>query len=380
VGASTTLGQIPIGTLRHDLDGVVAPSQSWMTINQPSAVMHYTFNTPVGAAADQQCGRAVFDDFHVENHGYIDSGSAYGMTFPAECDNGPMTPQEKLLEFMIFDLASCVAPDIPVCNKVTCGQQNIGCGAAGDGCGGVQDCGTCPSGQTCGGGGVPSQCGAPSCVPKTCADAGISCGPAGDGCGNLLQCGTCPTGQTCGGGGVPGKCGSSSSCPAKTCTDQGISCGPAGDGCGLLLDCGTCPAGQTCGGGGTPGVCGTPPCTAKTCAEMGFDCGVAANGCGGQVDCGKCSDIQICGGGGTPNVCGGTQKPLRASGRAACALPRARCGPGGGESARWPPRGALSEIDPQFAQGSTIGSGVSTPSTVPGFVVIPMPIVIALHV
>ena len=45
-------------------------------------LMHYTFNTPVGAAAANQCGRVLFDDFHVENHGYINAQSAYNETFP----------------------------------------------------------------------------------------------------------------------------------------------------------------------------------------------------------------------------------------------------------------------------------------------------------
>src|SRR5438552_160947 len=36
----------------------------------------------------------------------------------------------------------------------------------------------------------------------TCAQAHANCGQIGDGCGNVLQCGTCGTGQTCGGGGV----------------------------------------------------------------------------------------------------------------------------------------------------------------------------------
>ena len=35
IGASTTLGQIPLNTLRHDQDGVVAPTQSWLTIDNP---------------------------------------------------------------------------------------------------------------------------------------------------------------------------------------------------------------------------------------------------------------------------------------------------------------------------------------------------------
>ncbi|MFT3768743.1 MAG: hypothetical protein QM820_25130 [Minicystis sp.] len=296
VGASTTLGQIPVDDLRHDMDGVVSPSQSWMTVSSPAnAVVHYTFNTPVGSPAAAQCGRVLFDDFHVEPSG----GSG---TFPAECTSGVMTPQEKLLEFMIFDLGSCVTPDIPMCTPQTCASLGAQCGPAGDGCGGVLQCGTCQAPLTCGGGGTPSVCGS-SCVPKTCSQLQIQCGPAGDGCGNVIQCGSCPAGQTCGGGGMPGVCGNQP-CTPKTCAQLGVNCGPAGDGCGNLIQCGSCPAGQTCGGGGTPNVCGG--CTPKTCAQLGKNCGPVADGCGGILQCGTCQVPQTCGGGGTPNVCGGS--------------------------------------------------------------------------
>src|SRR5262249_10342841 len=157
-------------------------------------------------------GRVLFDDFHVEDAA---NKQTTGKTFPNECQAGAMTPQEKLLEFMLFDLGSCITPDIPVC------------------------------------------------TPKTCVDLGVPCGPAGDRCGDVLQCGPRPVGQSCGGGGIPGVCGSS--CNPITCAAQNIQCGPAGDGCGNLLDCGTCPMGQTCGGGGMPGVCGNMMCSPKTC-------------------------------------------------------------------------------------------------------------------
>jgi len=314
VGASTTLGQIPIGTLRWDLpaNGIPnPPSQLWMQIQDPNIgdiPMHYTFNTPVTAAPANQCGKVLFDDFHVESvptnmvdqYDYnLDDGS----TFPAECVGGAMTPQEKLLEFMIFDLGSCVAPSTPTCNSTTCTAQHINCGPADDGCGNLLQCGTCPAGETCGGGGTPSVCGAPTCTPTTCNAQKISCGPAGDGCGNALSCGTCPAGETCGGGGAPGVCGAGT-CTPKTCLQEGISCGPAGDGCGNALSCGTCPAGQTCGGGGKPGVCGSS-CTPTTCIALGFNCGPAGDGCGNELSCGTCSTPQTCGGGGTPGVCGG---------------------------------------------------------------------------
>jgi hypothetical protein len=305
VNASTTLGQIPLQVIRHDHDDVIAPSQSWMTINDsvfPGAIVHYTFNTPVGAPSDQQCGRVLFDDFHVEN---VKSSNTTGVIFPAECLAGPMTAQEKLLEFMIFDLGSCVTPDIPTCTPKTCAQLGAQCGPTGDGCGGLIQCGPCPAGQTCGGGGQPSVCGSPTCTPETCAQQNIQCGPAGDGCGNLIQCGACPGGQTCGGGGMPGVCGNQT-CSPKTCAQQSIQCGPAGDGCGNLIQCGSCPTGQTCGGGGQPGVCGSTMCMPKTCAQLGANCGPVGDGCGGIVQCGTCAAPQTCGGGGTASVCGGS--------------------------------------------------------------------------
>jgi hypothetical protein len=61
----------------------------------------------------------------------------------------------------------------------------------------VIQCGTCPAGQTCGGGGTPGVCGAPPCTPRTCVQAGAQCGIVVDGCGHTLDCGSCPVGQGC---------------------------------------------------------------------------------------------------------------------------------------------------------------------------------------
>jgi hypothetical protein len=299
VNASTVLGQIPIQTLRDDVTGVIAPTTSWVSIQNPAIPMHLTFNTPVGAAAANQCGRVLYDDFHVEDA----SADPFFTPFPTECAGGPMTAQEKLLEFMLFDLGSCITPDIPSCTPKTCAQQGLMCGPAGDGCGNVIQCGPCPAGQTCGGGGMASVCGSPSCTPKTCMAQNIQCGPAGDGCGGLIQCGNCPAGQTCGGGGMPGVCGNQT-CTPKTCMQLGIQCGPAGNGCGGLLACGNCPANQTCGGGGMSGICGGG-CTPKTCLQLGANCGPVGDGCGNVIQCGTCAAPQTCGGGGMASVCGG---------------------------------------------------------------------------
>ena len=46
-----------------------------------------------------------------------------------------------------------------------------------------------------------------NCKPLTCQDQGLECGPAGDGCGNTIQdCGQCGPGLRCGGPGAFSKC------------------------------------------------------------------------------------------------------------------------------------------------------------------------------
>lgn len=108
-----TLGQISIGTLRHDTSGVIAPTQTWLTLNSAPDIMQFTFNTPVGAAAAGQYGRVLFNEYHVEP---VSGGS--GLTFPNECGAAPHNPlppgqmsaQEKMLEYALFDLSNFVTP------------------------------------------------------------------------------------------------------------------------------------------------------------------------------------------------------------------------------------------------------------------------------
>jgi hypothetical protein len=273
----------------------------------------YTFPTPVGAAST--CGKVIYSDMHVSTSSAAD-GDTGGLAFPAECTAAPMSPQEKALEYLIWDLAACPpGPTPPSCTPLTCAELGYNCGPAGDGCGGTLDCGTCTGCETCGGStagttGKASVCGGACCQPTTCAAQNIACGPAGDGCGGTLSCGPCPTGETCGGGGTHGQCGAidSGTCTPLTCAAQGFNCGPEGDGCGGQLACGTCPAGETCGGGGKSGVCGMPACTPKTCAELGFNCGPAGDGCGGLLNCGTCAGGGVCGGNGTPGQCSSVAK------------------------------------------------------------------------
>jgi hypothetical protein len=80
--------------------------------------MYFSFDTPVGApagaAGPQFCGRAVFSDLHVTGNPRTKDTPNLpgGKAPPAGCDaNVELSPQEKVLEFMLFDLSSCVISD-----------------------------------------------------------------------------------------------------------------------------------------------------------------------------------------------------------------------------------------------------------------------------
>jgi hypothetical protein len=102
------------------------PSQPWISADSastnPGATMYFSFDTPVKPAplpdggAGPYCGRAVFSDLHVsgdpsEKDTGNSKGKGGGSPPPAGCDNTDLSPQEKALEFMLFDLSSCVIPD-----------------------------------------------------------------------------------------------------------------------------------------------------------------------------------------------------------------------------------------------------------------------------
>ena len=112
VGGSTTPGQILIHGAEHSVDSTNPGAQSWIagtdSTNGKPMVQYFSFNTPVEAAPAQQCGRVVMSDLHVSAGSPSDSGK---QPFPNGCVTSTLTPQEKALEFMLFDLSSCVLPD-----------------------------------------------------------------------------------------------------------------------------------------------------------------------------------------------------------------------------------------------------------------------------
>ena len=120
----------------------------------PFAVEHLTFNTPVNPAGlpdggtAPQCGRVVFSDFHVSTSARVPGVG----TFPGECKVAALTPQEKALVFMMFDLASCIQKDAEV--PKACGNDGQSCA----------DNSTCCTGLTCQAPNGSACNGAPDCA------------------------------------------------------------------------------------------------------------------------------------------------------------------------------------------------------------------------
>jgi hypothetical protein len=132
-------GEIQIDGAKHNADllGLAStPSQAWIAadknaeteifdepgtdagvpVSVAGATEYLSFNTPVDAGLDDAgepayCGRVVYSDVHVgaASGDYDRQGS--GGIVPTGCANNPLSPQEKALEFMLFDLSSCVTPD-----------------------------------------------------------------------------------------------------------------------------------------------------------------------------------------------------------------------------------------------------------------------------
>ncbi|MFW5876703.1 MAG: hypothetical protein ACOCXM_08195 [Myxococcota bacterium] len=114
------------------------------------SVQSFTFNMPLDVSEDETCGRMVYSAFHVVGGG----DNQHRAAFPDHCDDGPLTPQEQALVFMMFDLAACISDDDTRqppggCTPVSCEDVGAECDTIVDGCGGLTDCGQCPETFSC---------------------------------------------------------------------------------------------------------------------------------------------------------------------------------------------------------------------------------------
>ncbi len=105
VGASTAQGSIALVNVKNPATSVVTGvTQRWI-YDDAMGTPYISANTPLEEASnpDQQCGRIVHTGIHVAD---VEADSI--APFPNGCVAGDLKAQEKALEFLFFDLSSCV--------------------------------------------------------------------------------------------------------------------------------------------------------------------------------------------------------------------------------------------------------------------------------
>lgn len=103
VQGSPTPGQIPITEARQTCRSVdTTKGERWVYVQSSGQPQIFQFTTPNEVVKEQRCGKVVFSDMHVSG-----TSSSSG-AFPTSCSTADLSPQEKALAFMFFDIASCV--------------------------------------------------------------------------------------------------------------------------------------------------------------------------------------------------------------------------------------------------------------------------------
>lgn len=115
VNASQVEGQIPLNQPREDVGAVKGGAQRWIYSSttqggkdnglEDQSTKYFSVNAPVATDTANQCGKFVFADVHLANLDRTATKPDNG--FPGSCGT-ELTPEEKALAFLFFDLASCI--------------------------------------------------------------------------------------------------------------------------------------------------------------------------------------------------------------------------------------------------------------------------------
>jgi hypothetical protein len=120
VGGSTTRNQVSVNSPRYTAASIKDPPQAerWVYVEQASSVVtpqvssvqDALFTTPLDVPPDQRCGKVVFSDMHVASgsSSLPDTATVVRPKFPGQCSTADLTPQEKALAFIFFDISACV--------------------------------------------------------------------------------------------------------------------------------------------------------------------------------------------------------------------------------------------------------------------------------
>lgn len=139
VGAVGPDGLVSVENARHNADlGPMSVATEWVAagpgtvygtppddapVSADGTTLYMSFNTPIGAPPQNQCGQVIFSDLHVS----ASAGDLAGVDVPQECQNVALAPEEKILEFMLFNLSSCVQPEgLPPAPPLACGMKAPG--------------------------------------------------------------------------------------------------------------------------------------------------------------------------------------------------------------------------------------------------------------
>ena len=89
------------------------PEQAGVVTSAPAMTQYFSWDEPIGSSVEKTCGRIVYSDLHVgaASNDYGGSMVTSSGVVPTECMHGAkLSPQEDVLEFMLFDLSSCLTP------------------------------------------------------------------------------------------------------------------------------------------------------------------------------------------------------------------------------------------------------------------------------
>ena len=117
LAANGTPPTIELQSVASSVSSVNKSATQWIydPSTNPNDTKYLSFETPIGGVSDpdagpeappQYCGKAVFTDLHTSS-----SLLSTVSSIPAGCSKATLTPQQKALEFLFFDLSACVTND-----------------------------------------------------------------------------------------------------------------------------------------------------------------------------------------------------------------------------------------------------------------------------
>jgi hypothetical protein len=122
INALSAMDQLPLQQSRQNVASLnIPPSTSWIEAANPPGDSRATSGLSEYFSFDLKngevlCGRMVYSDLHVgaASGDYGDALNVSGATtsgvVPDQCKQGKLSPQEVPLEYMLFNLSSCLAP------------------------------------------------------------------------------------------------------------------------------------------------------------------------------------------------------------------------------------------------------------------------------